>query len=60
MNASVKLPLESVAMNVRLMQPADATRWDVFVQDCPEASFFHRAGWAEVIERAFGHRTHFL
>lgn len=60
MNASVKLPLESVAMNVRLMQPADATRWDAFVQACPEASFFHRAGWAEVIERAFGHRTYFL
>lgn len=60
MNASVKLPLESVAMNVRRMEPADATRWDTFVQACPEATFFHRAGWAEVIERAFGHRTHFL
>ncbi|MES2408221.1 MAG: FemAB family XrtA/PEP-CTERM system-associated protein [Pseudomonadota bacterium] len=60
MNASVKLLLESVAMNVRRMEPADATRWDAFVQACPEATFFHRAGWAEVIERAFGHRTHFL
>jgi CelD/BcsL family acetyltransferase involved in cellulose biosynthesis len=60
MNASVKLPIESVVMNVRRMQPADAARWDAFVQACPEASFFHRAGWAEVIERAFGHRTHFL
>ncbi|MHB1332197.1 MAG: FemAB family XrtA/PEP-CTERM system-associated protein [Sulfuriferula sp.] len=60
MNASIKRPLESVAMNVRRMEPADATRWDAFVQACPEATFFHRAGWAEVIERAFGHRTHFL
>ena len=60
MNASVKLPPESVDMTVRPMQPSDAARWDAFVQDCPEATFFHRAGWAEVIKRAFGHRTHFL
>jgi FemAB-related protein (PEP-CTERM system-associated) len=26
----------------------------------PEATFFHRAGWKTVLERAFGHRTHFL
>ncbi|MCC6914626.1 MAG: FemAB family PEP-CTERM system-associated protein [Rhodospirillaceae bacterium] len=35
-------------------------RWDAFVQECPEASFFHRAGWRTVIERSFGHRTHYL
>ena len=27
---------------------------------CPEATFFHRAGWKDVIERAFGHKTWFL
>ncbi len=26
----------------------------------PDATFFHRAGWKTVLERAFGHRTHFL
>lgn len=43
--------------------PADAgahRRWDRFVNDCPEATFFHRAGWQTVIRRSFGHRTHFL
>ncbi len=45
---------------VRPMQVSDAAAWDAFVQSCPEATFFHRAGWREVIERAFGHRTHFL
>jgi FemAB-related protein (PEP-CTERM system-associated) len=45
---------------VRLMQPGDETRWDHFVLACPEATFFHRAGWQSVIERAFGHRTWFL
>jgi len=42
------------------MTLGDAVRWDQFVFDCPAATFFHRAGWKEVIERAFGHRTHFL
>ena len=35
-------------------------RWDAFVDTCPEATFFHRAGWQVVIEKAFGHRTHYL
>lgn len=34
--------------------------WDRFVLACPEASFFHRAGWKRVIERSFGHTTHYL
>lgn len=47
-------------ITVRQMRPEDADRWDAFVQSCPEATFFHRSGWQKVIERAFGHRTHFL
>jgi len=39
---------------------ADIGRWDLFVQCCSEATFFHRAGWKEVIEQSFGHKTHFL
>jgi FemAB-related protein (PEP-CTERM system-associated) len=39
---------------------ADRARWDAFVQTCPAATFFHRAGWQRVIEAAFGHRTWFL
>ena len=42
------------------MTPGDTARWDQFVFSCPAATFFHRAGWKEVIERAFSHRTHFL
>jgi len=50
----------SASQVVRLMQPDDMRRWDQFVFSCPEATFFHRAGWQTVIERAFGHRTWFL
>ncbi len=39
---------------------ANVERWDLFVQCCSEATFFHRAGWKEVIEQSFGHKTHFL
>jgi len=39
---------------------AAAARWDAFVLACPQASFFHRAGWQKVIGDVFGHRTYFL
>lgn len=38
----------------------DFGKWDAFVEACPEATFFHRAGWKTVIEKSFGHRTHYL
>jgi FemAB-related protein (PEP-CTERM system-associated) len=37
-----------------------AAKWDAFVVDCPEATFFHRAGWQRVIRSVFGHPTYFL
>ena len=27
---------------------------------CPQATFFHRAGWQRLLEQVFGHRTHYL
>jgi FemAB-related protein (PEP-CTERM system-associated) len=36
------------------------TGWDAFVQRHPQGTFFHLAGWEQVLQRAFGHRTHFL
>jgi len=41
-------------------QPAQSRRWDEFVQASPSATFFHRAGWQDVIRRVFRHDTHFL
>jgi FemAB-related protein (PEP-CTERM system-associated) len=34
--------------------------WDRFVDGAADATFFHRAGWKEVIERSFGHDCYFL
>jgi FemAB-related protein (PEP-CTERM system-associated) len=47
-------------VRVRSYAPEDAQHWDGFVERCPDATFFHRIGWKEVIERCFGHRTHYL
>jgi FemAB-related protein (PEP-CTERM system-associated) len=49
----------AAAPTIHLMQPQDAEKWDAFVATCPDATFFHRAGWQPVIERAFGHKTWF-
>ncbi len=47
-------------IGVRRLAPHEHGRWDAFVAAHPGASFFHRAGWATVLERAFGHRAHYL
>lgn len=47
-------------VRIRELTDADRDRWDAFVLSCPEASFFHRAGWKTVVERSFGHPTRFL
>ena len=47
-------------MRVRAMDGADVPAWDAFVNAHPEATFFHRAGWHTVLERAFGHKAHYL
>lgn len=45
---------------VRILTQREASRWDAYVISHPDATFFHRAGWQQVIKEAFGHRTHFL
>jgi len=52
-----------VELNVRRLHPDDLqghARWDEFVATCPDATFFHRAGWQRVLQQAFRHETHFL
>ncbi|MCO6441165.1 MAG: FemAB family PEP-CTERM system-associated protein, partial [Nitrococcus mobilis] len=51
---------ESTTVRITELTAQDIARWDAFVDVCPGATFFHRAGWKEVIERAFGHSTYFL
>ena len=39
---------------------ANARSWDTFVQACPQATFFHRSAWQQVIADVFRHETYFL
>lgn len=42
------------------MTPPTDEAWDAFVNDHPEATFFHRSGWRRVASEVFGHRPHYL
>ena len=46
-----------MAVAIRPLGEAATAAWDAFVNAHPDGTFFHRAGWATIIEREFGHRT---
>ncbi len=52
--------MEIVVQQLRPDDVATAQRWDAFVLACPQATFFHRAGWQRVISEVFRHDTYFL
>ncbi len=57
------LQSESHLSIVKRLLPQDAltvARWDAFVLACPQATFFHRAGWQNIVRQVFGHQTYFL
>jgi FemAB-related protein (PEP-CTERM system-associated) len=53
-------PAAGASLAVKEYADGDAGRWSAFVERCPEATFFHRPEWHEIIASVFGHRTHYL
>ncbi len=47
-------------MVVKELNANDVERWDQYVKEAPAATFFHQAGWKQVLQEAFGHTTFFL
>lgn len=47
-------------VRIEALEDDAVASWDRFVQETPEATFFHRAGWKAVVERGFGHSCRFL
>jgi FemAB-related protein (PEP-CTERM system-associated) len=45
---------------VRAFEAADAPRWDAYVRNAPQATFFHRIGWRTILEDVLRHRGHYL
>ena len=58
--ASAPIVTSAAPVAIRNLAPGEEGRWDAFVASCPEATFFHLAGWRRVIETAFQHRTFYL
>ena len=44
---------------LKLLDSDNYKKWDAFVEQQADATFFHLSGWKDVIERAFGHQTYF-
>ncbi len=58
-----ELAAVSSPFGVKQLNSADRlqlARWDAFVDACPEATFFHKAGWQQIMHEVFAHRTYFL
>ena len=50
-------------LSIRRLDPQDsvnAALWDAFVIGCPTATFFHRAGWQNIVRNVYKHDTYFL
>ncbi|MBC7908740.1 MAG: FemAB family PEP-CTERM system-associated protein [Rhodospirillaceae bacterium] len=47
-------------MKIKELGHDSVAAWDSFVAQCPDASFFHRAGWGRVIQAAYGQKPHYL
>lgn len=60
MNGTEALTGSRLQVTIRQLQAGDFARWQQFVQDCPEATLFHRIEWKDILEGVFGHRTHYL
>ena len=64
MSGAVTTPAQRQAavepITVRAARAEDEPAWEAFVANCPEATFFHRFGWQRIMQRALGHRTHYL
>ena len=47
-------------MEIKHLTNSSKERWDEFVNHQPEATFFHKSGWREVLETVFAHPAYFL
>lgn len=59
----MSLPPEHSVVTIKRLEPHDldiVARWDDFVMACPDATFFHRAGWQKIVREVFRHDTYFL
>jgi len=49
-----------MSLQIKTLDDAAVDQWDSFVEQQESSTFFHRAGWKKVMERAFGHPCYFI
>ncbi|WP_114971836.1 FemAB family XrtA/PEP-CTERM system-associated protein [Rhodoferax ferrireducens] len=59
MSVSPETPVLTVK-RLSMQDIATSVLWDEFVMACPDATFFHRAGWQRIVRDVFRHDTYFL
>jgi FemAB-related protein (PEP-CTERM system-associated) len=47
-------------ITIRFYEDIDKERWDSYVLNHPNGTFFHLIGWKTVIERTFRHKSYYL
>src|SRR4030043_343546 len=45
---------------IRFYQDLDKERWDSYILNHPNGTFFHLIGWKTVVEKTFHHKSHYL
>ncbi len=47
-------------MQIETLVPEASARWDAYVNQHPDATFFHLSTWKQVLEGSLGHPCHYL
>ncbi|MGQ0665550.1 MAG: FemAB family XrtA/PEP-CTERM system-associated protein [Nitrospiraceae bacterium] len=47
-------------MPIRLYKDEDCAKWEDYVKRSSASNYYHQLGWKNVIEKSFGHKTHYL
>ncbi len=48
------------SVNIRNYTEQDQGKWDSYVEDHPDSTFFHLSGWKTIIETSFQHTPYYL
>ena len=54
------LTQREVAVNILTFNENNRKAWDQFVLRNANSSFFHLTGWKDVVEKSFGHMSHYM
>lgn len=49
-----------MTISIRLFRESDIARWDQYVIHHKNGTFFHMTGWKSLVEKVFGHPSHYL